>query len=31
VRTALAAAAPGWVQESRTLGEWADLCVISPG
>jgi ribosomal protein L11 methyltransferase len=31
VRTAFAAAAPGWVQESRTLGEWADLCVISPG
>lgn len=31
VRDAFAAAAPGWTQESRTLGEWADLCVISPG
>jgi ribosomal protein L11 methyltransferase len=31
VRGAFAAAAPGWTQQSRTLGEWADLCIVSPG
>ena len=30
VRDAFATAAPGWTQESRALGEWADLCVVSP-
>jgi ribosomal protein L11 methyltransferase len=31
VRGAFAAAATGWLQESRPLGEWADLCIVSPG
>ncbi|HUG12830.1 MAG TPA: 50S ribosomal protein L11 methyltransferase [Opitutaceae bacterium] len=31
VRDAFAAARPGWMLESRTLGEWADLCGVSPG
>ncbi|HEY5551057.1 MAG TPA: 50S ribosomal protein L11 methyltransferase [Opitutaceae bacterium] len=30
VRSAFAACAPDWTQESRTLGEWSDLCAISP-
>ena len=31
VRTAFAAAAPGWVSETRTLGEWSDLQLARPG
>lgn len=30
VRDAFAAAAPGWAQESRTLGEWSDLLLCAP-
>jgi ribosomal protein L11 methyltransferase len=30
VRVAFAADAPGFSQESRSLGEWADLRLISP-
>jgi ribosomal protein L11 methyltransferase len=30
VRAAFAALAPGWPTESRTLGEWSDLCLREP-
>lgn len=30
VRAAFSAAAPGFLQESRTMGEWADFRLISP-
>jgi ribosomal protein L11 methyltransferase len=30
VKRAFAAAAPGWPQESRTLGEWSDLLLRAP-
>ena len=30
VRTAFAAAAPGWASDSRTMGEWADLVLSKP-
>ena len=30
VRTAFAAAAPGWASDSRTMGEWSDLVLTRP-
>jgi ribosomal protein L11 methyltransferase len=30
VREAFAPVAPGWAQDSRTLGEWCDLCLRRP-
>ncbi len=31
VRNAFAPITPGWAQDSRTLGEWCDLCLRRPG
>lgn len=31
VREAFAKAAPGWAQESRTMGEWSDVVLRRPG
>jgi ribosomal protein L11 methyltransferase len=31
VRDAFAKAAPGWPQESRTMGEWSDVVLTRPG
>ena len=30
VKSAIEAGAPGWMQESRVLGEWCDFCITRP-